>query len=308
MSLKISIEPYFDEAIPNMGLEKYGMATFPETELQEDISKDENGRYLTGLDEYSNDVYSIEDEQEREAKVKSINEIKTRLEKIIGVGKLDATNKAFWGEFVLQVKNGSKELDMKRPLDEILYHAIIAGGFREVAPSYEVAKNSNILYKYYLKREEEEAAIRTQYSKLIDKANGQLVDMTDEDQYKMFLIAKNLLTLSHEFKRSTPSDIVYAKLREYITGESVKDDKKATVKKFLDTNKLDKESLTLKAYVNEALYRKFLVQEADGHFYNKQTHTRYGKNVNEVINYLKDPINQTELDNISTRVEKKWNS
>ncbi len=306
--MKVSIEPYFDEAIENMGLEKHGLTTFPETEIQEDISKDENGRYLSGLDIHSPSVMYIEDDEEREAKIKEIQDTVNRLEKVIGVGKLEPTNKQFWGDFTLFIRNGRRELDLKRPLDEVLYHAIKARGFTEVAPSYEAAKDTNHVYKYYLKREEEEAAVRTQYSKLVDKASGLLAALAEEDSYKMFLISKHLLTMSNEYKRNTPPDIIYAKLRQFIAGEIVKDNKKETVKQFLECYKLEKEILTLKAYVNEALYRKFLIQESDGHFYNKQTQTRYGKNVSEVVNYLKDPINQSELDNISSRVEKKWTS
>ncbi len=306
----ITIEPYFDESIPNMGLEKYGFAVFPETELKEFVTIDENGRFITGLDPHARNVEDIEDSEEREAKVNEINGIIERLEKKLGKGKLDPTNKDFWLSFEIQVTNGQRVLDLKRPVDELLYHAIRAGGFEEIAPSYDAARTSNRLggYKFYLKREEEEAAVKTQWNKMIDKANGILVDLIDEDNYKMFLLSKNLLTPSNEFKRTTVADIIYGKLRQFIAGEIVKDNKKDTVKQFLDANKLDKEELTLRAYVADALYHRFIVQESDGHFYNKETQTRYGKNRNEVINYLKNPMNQSELDNVSSRVEKKWNS
>lgn len=305
---KISIEPYFDPNIPNQGLENYGLATFPETELQEFITLDEHGRYVTGLDVDAPSVVYLEDQEEKEAKEKEITDIIKRLERVLGIGKLNATNHDFWSTFILQIKNGQRILDIRKPLDEVIYHAIRAGGFEEIAPSYEHAQKSNKIYKYYLKRDDEEAAVKMQYSKLIGKAKGILVDMSEDDQYKMFLISKTLLTPSNEFKRTTAPDIIYGKLELFIEGTIVKDNKKDTVKQFLDAVKQDKETLTIKAYVTDAVYHRMIVQESDGHFYNKQTQTRYGKNLKEVINYLKNPINQSELDNISARVEKKWNS
>lgn len=306
---KISIESYVDPNIPNNGLEKYGYATYPDTELTEYITIDEFKRAITGLDPDALSISQIEDEEERQAKIDEIKEIVARLEKVLGKGKLDATNLDYWRTFILKVTDGQRYLDLRKPNDEIIYHAIKAGGFTEIAKSYEEARNSNVFYKFYLKREEEEAAVKTQNKKVIAKAKGILVDLVEEDTVKLFLVSKNLLSPSKEYKRSTVPDIIFNDLEAFVEGTIVKTNKSETPKQFLDTVKLDKETLTLQAYVNDALYHRIIVQEpSDNYFYNRETTTRYGKNVKEVLNFLKNPINQSELDNVSERVEKKWNS
>lgn len=304
---RVSIEAYFDPEIPNMGLEHYGMTTYPETELQEYISWDANERAITGLDPDSADLYAMEDGDEKEAIIDDINKTIQRLERTFGKGKLDAKSD-FWKTFLLVIKNGYKQLDLSKPQDEVLYRAIMAGGFSEIAKSYDEARTSNTTFKYYLKREEEEAAAKAQYSKLVDKAVGILVAMSEEDIKKMFYISKIVLASTNEFRHSTVPDIIYTKLRQFIQGEIVKTSKRETVKQFLEVNKLDKETLFLRALVNDALYYKYITQQEDGQFWNKQTQVRYGKNISEIVTYLKNPINESELDNLTERVEKKWNS
>lgn len=305
---KISIEAYVDPNIPNNGYEKYGFATAPNTELTEYISIDENKRAVTGLDVNALSISYIEDEETREAKISEINEIITRLEKVVGKGKLSADNLDYWSNFVLKVQD-QRYLDLKKPADEIIYHAIRAGGFSEVARTYDEARNENKIFKFYLKRDDEEAAVKTQHKKIVAKAKGLLVDLLESDTNKLFLMSKILLSTSNEFKRSTVPDIIYNTFEGFIDGLIAKDNKQETPKQFLDAAKLDKEDLTVQALVNDAVYNRVIIQESsDNYFYNKLTQTRYGKNLKEVINYLKNPINQAELDNVTERVEKKWNN
>lgn len=301
----ISIEPYFDPEVPNMGYEKYGFSTAPGSELTEFISKDANGRYITGLDVDTPAVMNIEDPELKAAVEQEIKEVVERLERVFGKGALDARNENTWSNFSIKLGYTGKSLDRGTPQDELLYYAIKAGGFQAVAPSLEKATQGD--YKFYLKHLEKDSGIKIEKSKLVRKAGGILVDLFEEDAHKLLLVAKVVLAPNNEFHEKTPISIIYDKLDQFIDGKIVKDNKKATVKQFLDAAARDIESLTIEALVRDALYFNFITREADGYFYNKQTEVRLGKNEKEVIKYISAPVNQLEFENLKNRVEAKFN-
>jgi hypothetical protein len=302
---KAAIVPYFDPEIQNMGLEKYGWVAFPNTEVIEFLGQDSTGRYITGIDEDALDLIRLDDPELIAAKKEQRREIVNRLEKFYGQGSLDARNNSFWSNFYLDIKDNYRVLDFAVPKDELVFHAIKAGGFEEVAPTFEEAQNSPKLYKYYLKIAEEEAAVKTQYTKLIRKAGGVLTDLAEKDHKKVFLLAKVLLSPNNEFKINTPVDVMYEKLDMFIEGKIVKTNKKDTASQFLAASKMTKEDLTLNALAVDAIFYRILTDEA-GNYYNRQTETRLGKNLKEIVEFLKNPINASELENIEARVREKW--
>lgn len=301
----ISIEPYFDPEVPNMGFEKYGLSTAPGSELTEYLSKDANGRFITGLDVDTPTVMNIEDAAEREAIEKEIKDVVERLERVFGKGNLSALNEKLWNEFNVKLSYTGKSLDRGIPRDELLYYAIRAGGFDAIAPSFEKAREGD--YKFYLKHLEKDAGVKIQKSLLYGKAKGKLVDLFEEDAHKLLLVAKVVLAPSNEFSEKTPTSIVYDKLDEFIEGKIVKTNKRDTVKQFLEACSKDIESLTMQALVRDALHFLFIIREADGYFYNKQTEVRLGKTEKDIIKYISNPVNELEFENLNSRVEAKFN-
>jgi hypothetical protein len=304
--VKVSIEPYFEAEVPNMGLEKYGMVTFPDTEVREFVSQDINGRYITGIDPDAPAITNIEDDEEREAKLKQIQEIKSRLERVFGKDNLDARNGNFWNNFELVVHNNKKELDLKMPKDELLYHAVKAGGFELVAPDYDTARTSPKEFKYYMRKEDEDADIKIRFTILINEAKSKLNEMYHTDPALMFRIAKVILPSSTSFKPTTAPGLIYQKLNDFIEGKVVKTTKRETATQFISACSTDRETLTITGLVQDAIYYSIIVQEKDGHFYNRETEARYGKTVKEIVAFLKNPINSSDLENITKRVETKW--
>lgn len=300
----ISIEPYFDPEIPNMGFEKYGLSTAPGSEVTEYISKDRNGRYITGLDENSPTVMYMEDLDEKKARLKEIKEVVIRLESIFGKNSLEALNDTLWGEFNIKLDYTGKSLDKTNPKDELLYFAIKAGGFEAIAPSIEKAKEGD--YKFYLRQMEHDSDLKVERVKMINKAKAALTDLDETDSQKMLLVAKSVLAPNNEFTDKTPKSIIYDKLDQFIDGKIVKDNKKATVRHFLEAYKKSLNTLTIEALVKDALYFSFIVREGDGNFYNKQTEVRLGKTEKDIIKYLESPINQVEFENIKDRVDAKF--
>jgi len=299
----ISIEPYFDPEMPNMGFERYGLSTAPGAELTEYVSKDVNGRYVTGLDLDSPSVMYLEDKEDKEAREQEIVEVVARLERVFGGGQLDARNEKMWQEFNIKLTHFGKDLDPTNPKDEILIHSIKAGGFTGIAPNLEKAKEGD--YKYYLRQVNSDSDLTVERKRSIARAKGELSKMDSEDSHKMYLVAKALLNPNNEFTPSTPKGILFDKLDQFIEGTIVKDNKKGTVKQFLDTCKQDKETLYIQGLVKDALYFFIITRDSDGYFYNKETEARAGKNEKEIVKYLSNPVHQLDLENVKARVEAK---
>jgi hypothetical protein len=116
-----------------------------------------------------------------------------------------------------------------------------------------------------------------------------------------------VLTPDNQFKLATPADIIYDKLDDFIEGVIVKTNKKKTPEQFLKACETDKQTLHLTAIVKDALFYRNLVRGSDGYYFNPETEARYGKSEIEIVEFLKNPLNQSELDNISEKIEAKWN-
>lgn len=299
----ISIEPYFDPDVPNMGFERYGLSTAPGSEMTEYLSKDVNGRYITGLDTDAPVVMYCSDKERKDAAEKEIKEVLARLERVFGSGALDARNDKMWNDFNVKLTHLGKDLNPENPRDELLIHAVKAGGFTAIAPNLETAKEGD--FKYYLRQVETDANLTVERKRSVAKAKGELSKMDSEDSHKMYLVAKAILNPNNEFRPSTPKGILFDKLDQFIDGVIVKDNKRGTVKQFLDAVKLDKETLYIQGLTKDALYFFILGRDPDGQISNKETETRLGKNEKEILKFLSSPINQTELENIKLRVEAK---
>lgn len=306
----ISIEQYFDPEIPNMGLEKYGMSMMEGGGVSEDLGYLKFGnqiRYMTGLDPQAKSVRDIEDPTTKDATLTEINRTVTYLEKILGEGTLDATNADFWRSIRLEVKGRRKYLDLEDVHDLVLYHCIKAGGFSEIAGSFEEARsNPSKVYKYYIQEIDEISAVKTEVKKERNAALAELEKVRTKDPSKLLKIAKVLLTADNQFTNSTPVDHIYDKLDDFINGVIVKTNKKKTPSDFIETAKLDKATLNLRAIVIDAIYYKYVILKSDNMYYNRDTGSLYGRNLEELVAYLKNPINSTELDNITEKVEAKW--
>ena len=98
----ITIRPYFNADVENMGLQKYGLSLFDGAFHEESIACLElNGirRYITGLNEFSPEVKMLPLE-EQEAKVKQIRMVVAQLEKDLAANVVDPEDKDFWNKIV----------------------------------------------------------------------------------------------------------------------------------------------------------------------------------------------------------------
>lgn len=320
----VAIKPFFDKIKENMGLEKYGLSLFDGAFHEEQLSCLEmNGikRYVTGLNEFAPEVKNLPPD-EQEAKIKQIRQVVAQLEKELAANVLDPNDEQFWNKVKLLRPDNSEFWDKikircsnepvymepeKDPYDLIKLFAIEAGGFSIVARSFEHARDAAKPVKFYLDRVEETASINTEVKKLRNKALAELQKLFDKNQNKLLYVAKLLDPNSAQYKKSTPNDIIYDNMDKYVNGDLIEKDKRKTAQRFLDAATLDMETLKIRAIVKDSNYYKFISPKADGFIYHMESGTMMGRTQADVAEYLRNPLNEEILIDLTKKVERYWN-
>jgi hypothetical protein len=322
----ISIRPYSNPNDSNMGLEKYNMVVFDGVYHEEPLVCTEvNGilRYITGLNEFAPDVKNITDVEAKEAKIKEIRTIVAQIDRELFGNVVDIkdeqfwdkikgahpTNYKFWEKITIRCSNEPVFLDPKNDIyDLIKLKAIEAGGFNMVAKSLEdVRKKGHLGVKFYLDKYEETASIRTEVKKLRDKAGAILSNLYESNREKLLLVCKIIDANSAQYRKSTPLDVLYDNMYDYIEGLTVETDKRKTAKYFIEVANNDIETLKLRALVKDATYYRFIAVKSDGHIYHIDSNALIGKTPSDVVEYLRNPLNEEVLKSLLSLVEKYWN-
>jgi hypothetical protein len=307
-----------------MGLEKYELALFDGIFHEEQLACLEvNGikRYLTGLNEFAPEVKKLP-EEEREAVIREIRTIVSQLEAELAANFVEPSDKEFWnkikllrpdnddfwGKITLRLGNEPFFLNPQDPHDLIKLKAIEAGGFTIVAKTLDVARKSPVPYKFYLDKFEETASIKTEVKKLRNKALAELEKLANKNVNKLMYVCKVVDPNSPQYKKSTPTDVMYDNMDKYINGETVDNDKRKTAQRFLEISNLDMETLKIRAIIKDCTYYKLLITRGDGYIYHSESNTMLGKNPSEIAEYLKNPLHEDILVSLTKGVEKYWNN
>ena len=318
------IKPYFDRNIFNMGLENYEIALYDSVFHEEQLACLENNgikRYVTGLNEFAPEVKKLPEEQ-RIAKIKEIRKIVCQLEKELASNMIDEDDKEFWNKVTLlrpdndefwkkiTIRCGNQPvfLDPKQnPYDLIKMCAIEAGGFSLVAKSYEEARSKDRAPKFYLDKQVETLSTKTEIKKMRNKALSELQKLYDKNINKLFYTMKVLDLNSVQYKKSTPNDVLYDNADTYINGEGTESNHRRAIQSFLDIAKLDIETLKIRAIIKDGTYLRILTLKPDGFIYHTSSNILMGRNTADVMEFLKNPLNEQTLSDIIDHVEKQWN-
>jgi len=320
----IAVRPFFDSRSSNMGLEEYGMTLFDGVTHNEQLACLEvNGviRYITGLNEFSPEISHLP-KDEKEARITQIRTAVAELEKELAanyieiddpqfwnkVKLLKPDNTDFWNKISISCGNQPLYLDPKDPFDRVKLYAIEAGGFSIVAKSFDDARSKAVPPKFYLDKEEETVMVRTEYKKLRNKSLSELQKLFDKNSTKLFYIAKVVDINSTQYRRSTPSDVLYENMDRYINGEGGENNKERAAKSFMETANMDMETLKIKSIVRDSVFFKYIINKADGFIYHAKTNSLLGRNVSDVVEFLKNPLNEDILKDLNAACEKFWNS
>ncbi len=320
----IAVRPFFDSSASNMGLENYGLSLYDGVKHHEQLACLENNgvlRYITGLNEFAPEIKLLAKDV-KEARIKEIRLAVIELEKDLAANVIDIDDKDFWNKVTLLRPDNTKFwnkiniscgneplfLDPKDPYDRIKLYAIEAGGFDIIAKSYEDARSKAVAPRFYLDKEEETVMIRTEYKKMRNKALSELQKLFDKNSTKLFYIAKVVDLNSTQYRKSTPNDIIYENMDEFINGEGGESNKERAAKLFIETASLDMGTLKLKSIVRDSVFFKYIINKADGYIYHTKSSVLLGRNVADVVEYLKNPLNEDILNDLNESCEKYWNS
>lgn len=321
----IAIRPYFNPSKENMGLETYGLALHDGVFHEESLACLEmNGvkRYITGLNEFDPKVKMLAP-KEKAAKIAEIRKEVSELEAELAANVVDVEDKDFWNKLTVMKPDNSKFWDKITlrcgndpvfldgnvdPYDRIKLHAIRAGGFSIVAKSLKDAKASNNNPKFYLDTVEETLTTRTELTKLKNKALTALQNLYETNVTKLIYVAKVVDSDSVQYTKTTPNDIMYENMDEYINGRGAENNKKRAAKQFIDVSELDMEELKIRALIKDGLYYRFLTTKAGGWIEPIDSGERMGKRPSEVLDFLKDPNNEDSLLSLMDKVDPYWNA
>jgi hypothetical protein len=320
----IAVRPFFDNSVSNMGLENYGLSLYDGVKHFEQLAcLEQNGviRYLTGLNEFAPEIKLLQPEH-KEARVREIRTAIAELERELAANVLDIEDPQFWNQVKL-LKPDNKEfwnriniacgnepvfLDPNDPYDRIKLYAIEAGGFSIVAKSFDDARSRAVPPKFYLDKQEQTVVARTEYKKMRNKALSELQKLFDKNSTKLFYVAKVVDGNSTQYRKSTPNDVMYENMDLYINGEGVESNKERAAKSFLEAVGMDMETLKIKSIVRDSVFFKYIINKADGYIYHAKTNAMLGRNVSDVVEYLKNPLNEDVLTDLNKACEKFWTS
>ena len=321
----ITIRPYFDPNRSNMGLEKYGMTLFDGVFHEEQLACIEmNGikRYLTGLNEFAPDIKIIKDPEAKEARIREIRTTVSQLEQDLAANMIEPTDPDFWNKVKICKPDNSELWDRITiragnepvyldptidPYDLIKVCAIEAGGFSMIAKSLEDARTRQIPPKFYLDRYVETVTTKTEAKKLRNKALSELQKLFDKNTNKLFYVAKVVDANSAQYKKSTPNDVLYDNMDAYINGEGIETNERRAAQDFLDKAALDMETLKLRSIIKDAAFYKQIATKSDGFIYHMDSGTLMGRNPSECVEFLKNPLNEQTLVDLTKKIEKYWN-
>jgi hypothetical protein len=320
----IAVRPFFDASASNMGLEDYGMSLFDGVQHHEQVACLENNgvvRYITGLNEFAPEIKLL-NADDRNARVTEIRNAVAELEKELAANVLDVEdvqfwnkvkllkpdNHEFWNRISIACGNEPVFLDPRDPYDRIKLFAIEAGGFSIVSKSYEDARSRPVAPKFYLDKTEETVSTRTEYKKMRNKALSELQKLFDKNSTKLFYIAKVVDINSTQYKKSTPNDVIYENMDNFINGIGGETNLERAAKSFIETASMDMETLKIKSIVRDSVFFKYIVNKADGYIYHTKSSAMLGRNVSDVVEHLKNPLNEDILKDLNQSVEKYWNS
>ena len=320
---KISIKPFFDPTVENLGLQNYGLSLFDGVYHEEQLACIElNGtkRYITGLNPFAPDVKMLPKEM-KEARIKEITKVVAQLEAELNANIVSPDDPDFWNKIKLlrpdnhefwekiSVRCGNQPVPLdpeKNPFDLIKLYAIEAGGFSIVSKSYEDARSRAVAPKFYLDKTIDTISNKTEVKKLRNKALSELESLFRSKQNKLMYIAKVVDANSVQYKKSTPNDVVYDNMDKFITGEGVESNMKRAAESFLNAAALDMETLKIKALIKDATFYKLIAPKSDGLLYHMSTSTIMGRNATECLEFLKNPLNDKVLADLLEVVEDYW--
>ena len=115
------------------------------------------------------------------------------------------------------------------------------------------------------------------------------------DKSKLLHITKLLDFNSSQYTESTPIDVLYEVMDDYINGNGVEKSRSKASKIFIEHNRMKMQDLILGCLVKDLLAANTLTTKSDGYIYHKGTGAKISTTKEGVVEYLKNPKNDEIL-------------
>lgn len=321
----VVVRPYVNPQVLNMGLEDYNMVIHDGTDHKEYLTCLETfgiRKHLTGLDENAESIRNEKNPAVQKAKIKQIREKVAILEKMMvnnDISKfIDAKdpsefwskviaikwdNYELWDKIYIVVDNKDLFLDPNIAEDFIKICCIEAGGFSIISKSLEDARSSG-RYKFYLDKQEETAAVQTSVKKVKNRALAMLDELYNKDPKKLWWIAKNIDGNSTQYKYSTPNDVVYDNMDNYINGLGIEKAVTKASENFVEYASFEIGDIRTRGVVRDALSYRYLIKKPDANIYHNESANLVGGNQAECVEYFKNPAHAELWNTLLSQVEK----
>lgn len=292
---KVIIKQIPDEYAVGTGLAKYNRSRMPRCVDRLSPAQNIDGRFITGLDENALNINTIQNQEERDEKIKEIKSLRESLESQIGFD-LSGTSD-FWKTFSVDIDSDRDTiLNRSNPMDVIRYHVLVSNGY--AAPSKDEAGNPKYFNaKYFVFTAAVEDKEKVSVRKLKDKARSELLKLENKPE-TMLLIGQFLE--GPRYNKAHEADTLYTMLSDYI--EDTRSDAKDNVNNFLKVVGKDVAELQFKITIDKAIRAK-VIKFKDKYYQRGQV--TLGRTVNEVYSNLQSPEFAGEFASIQNEIESK---
>jgi hypothetical protein len=85
------------------------------------------------------------------------------------------------------------------------------------------------------------------------------------------------------------------------------DKPKVAAANFVTTSEMSMEDLKLRALVKDSMFFKVIHAKGDGNIYHSAKGVSMGRTPSEVVEFLKNPMNEDVFVDVLSAIEKEWN-
>lgn len=206
----VRVLQHADPSANALGLDKYGMSKIPNSMHVVQPKIDNEGRWITGIDEDSAKIRSIGDTNQRELTKERVMKLRQHYERLLGVRDLSGTSE-YWETYLIDLASINL-LDRTNPKHDLMYRVMMANNY--IMPNS--ASQDTPEYwdtKFMAHNPEFEAGVNNRNREAIDKAIIN-INLVREDRERLYMIAR--LCIGPVISRSMAPGVLYDKTRSWL--------------------------------------------------------------------------------------------
>lgn len=260
-----------------------------------------NGRFETGLDEFSVIVRSISDPKLRQSKVDELNKKRTELERKLGVNLDQTTEEGKTTYLELEIDFNNLPISSAEPEDDLILTIVEANtNYMDfpIAPNKASISGTNPYKEFYIANHTQELQNKVTRDQKRDRISSIFLDLYDNNEVKLRDVAILMLPASVNILKSTPKEYVYNAVREYLQdgiATSNYDSIESVYNTLKDIISLTDQELDLRVTVSKALRLNILTKNTSGVYTNRAASSIVGRELEDIYEYYRKIDNQAEL-------------